>query len=98
MKFNGNRVLLRLGGVMLLVLVLSPFTAPFSTCDLSDLFGDTTSDGGAILQSKPAPQEPTPALTGIVDLQELRNHTSRNLVRVIRHSCSLVVFQIPLRI
>lgn len=98
MKLHGSRVVLRLGGVMLLALVLSPFTAPFSTCDLSDLFGDTTSDGGAILQSKPAPHEPTPALSGTVDLQELRNQTSRNLVSVIRCSCSLDVFQIPLRI
>lgn len=98
MKRSGSRIVIRLGGVMLLFLMLSPFTAPFSTCDVSDLFGGTTSDGGAVVQPKPAPHEPTPALSGTVDLQELRNQTSRSLVSAIRRSSALDVFQIPLRI
>lgn len=48
-----KRLFVRLSGAVLLLLMLSPVTAPFATCDLADLLAGTSSDGGAVLQSKP---------------------------------------------
>jgi hypothetical protein len=55
--------LLRTFGVALLLLAVSPVTAPFSTCDLNQLFGAPTSPGAASVQAKAAADEPA-AWTG----------------------------------
>jgi hypothetical protein len=55
--------LLRTFGVVLLLLAVSPVTAPFSTCDLNQLFGAPTSTGTASLHAKAAADEPV-AWTG----------------------------------
>jgi len=39
----------RVSAVCLIVLGLSPFTAPFSTCDFSTLFADSTPRGSVVL-------------------------------------------------
>jgi hypothetical protein len=54
----GNRTLHRLTAALLLALVISPVTAPFSTCDLLDFFGGSAAPRGAILQCKLTPDEP----------------------------------------
>jgi hypothetical protein len=51
MRFRSS-ALSRLVGVLLLILALSPVTAPFSTIDLAQLLGDTGPHAGAIPQSK----------------------------------------------
>jgi hypothetical protein len=38
--------------VVLMLLGVSPVTAPFSSCDLADLFAAGPSDGSALVQSK----------------------------------------------
>jgi hypothetical protein len=53
MKPFRTRLLVRVGGAVLLLLMLSPVTAPFATCDLADLLAGASSDDGAVLQSKP---------------------------------------------
>ena len=53
-------MVLRLCGILLLVLAVSPVTAPFSTCDLTALLGGQA-HGGAILQPKAASDDAVPA-------------------------------------
>lgn len=53
MKPLRKRLYVRLSGAVLLLLMLSPVTAPFATCELADLLDGTSSDEGAVLQSKP---------------------------------------------
>lgn len=47
----------RLLGIAILVLALSPVTAPFSTLQLGDLFGEAAQQSGAIVQSKTGLQQ-----------------------------------------
>ena len=49
--------------VLLLLLAVSPVTAPFSFCDLGDLFADRDLHGGGILQSKTAKDDAKPSLS-----------------------------------
>jgi hypothetical protein len=98
MRLSGGCVVLRVGSIMLLLLALSPFTTPFLTCGLADLLGGTATPGGAILQSKTAPDEPAPAPSVILDLQVLLNPPTRRLVRFVRPAHSIDAFHIPLRI
>jgi len=53
---------LRMCSVLLLVLMVSPITAPFSTCDLFDLLGGSGSSGAAVLQAKTGSDDPVPGL------------------------------------
>jgi hypothetical protein len=46
---------LRVLGIALLLLAVSPVTAPFATCDLMELFGGTTAPGGSTLKSNVSP-------------------------------------------
>jgi hypothetical protein len=57
---HGRSTLPRLCVILLLLLAVSPVTAPFSTCDLLDLFGGCASSGGPVLHSKSTPDEPVP--------------------------------------
>ena len=41
--------------IWLLVLILSPFTAPFSTCAVGDLFGHSADHHGAVLVPPSSP-------------------------------------------
>lgn len=53
-----KRLVVRILGIALLLLALSPVTAPFSTCDLIDLFDGATAPTGPSIQSKASPHEP----------------------------------------
>ena len=50
--------ILRVFGLVLLVLAVSPLTAPFATCDLSQLPGQPVAPGVASVQVKAAADEP----------------------------------------
>lgn len=52
--------LVRLLGLTLLVLAVSPVTAPFSTIDLVGLLSGTTLPANASFNTKKAPEEPVP--------------------------------------
>lgn len=49
---------IRLLGLALLLLAVSPLTAPFSTCDLMDILGGATAPSSVSMQAKAAPDEP----------------------------------------
>lgn len=57
-----HRPLARLWAVLLLVLVVSPVTAPFSSCDLENLLSDSNAHHGAILHSKVLQDKPADGL------------------------------------
>jgi hypothetical protein len=54
----------RMVGLVLLLLVFSPVTAPFSTFDLVSLLGGATAPASTSVQSKKAPDEPVAAVDG----------------------------------
>lgn len=62
----------RVFGILLLVLMVSPITAPFSTCDLLDLLGGSRAAGAAVLQSKSVPDDPVPGLVGHVTVHAVQ--------------------------
>lgn len=56
----------------LLLLVVSPVTAPFLTFDLGDLPGDAGPTGAAVIQSKKAHDEPIPTFVAPPTPQPVR--------------------------
>jgi hypothetical protein len=91
--------LFRLSSALLLLLALSPFTAPFSTCDLLDVFGGIATAGGAILQSKTEPKAPATALNAISPLHVTHDRATRSVVFVGAPAAhSIDTLPIPLRI
>lgn len=55
----------------LLILALSPITTPFASCDLIGLLSGSGASTGAVLQAKPAPDQPTIAVDRGPDVQTL---------------------------
>jgi hypothetical protein len=49
--------LARICAVWLIILGVSPFTAPFSTCDLADLHAGGATDQSALIKADPAPDD-----------------------------------------
>jgi hypothetical protein len=58
----------RMLGLVLLLLVFSPVTAPFSTFDLERLLGGATAPASTSVQSKKTPDEPVAAVDGQPDV------------------------------
>jgi hypothetical protein len=84
--------------VILFVLSVSPVTAPFATLDLMDLLGGGPSRDGALLQSKPAPDEPAVGLSAGPSPFTFR-HDIASVSSCV--ACALRVFRarhLPLRI
>ena len=90
--------LLRVCRLALLVLMVSPVTAPFSTCDLIDLFGGGAAHDGAVLQSKPSPPQPVPGLAGGPVLQIVRTSGTQRATPSAGRSPARSARWIPLRI
>ena len=63
MKFR-YRTAVRVLGLLLLVLAVSPVTAPFSTCDLVAILGGGATTAGTSLQPKASPDEPAADVDG----------------------------------
>jgi hypothetical protein len=93
-----HATLLRVCRMALLVLMVSPVTAPFSTCDLSDLFGSPGAHDGAVLQSKPAPPQPVPGVAGSPMLQIVRTSGAQRPAHSATRSAGRPARHIPLRI
>ena len=94
-----RRVLLKFGAVVLLVLAVSPVTAPFSTIDLPELFGsDHSRTGGAILKSKTAPDNTPPCPSSSPALQAPNVAWEGGAVPTCSHARSYQTSPIPLRI
>ena len=82
----------------LLMLAVSPVTAPFLTFNLEDLFGGSTSSGVALVQPKTTHDEPVSAAAihaAIQLLGSVREPASTSIVSPASRSTS---FLTPLRI
>ena len=90
--------LLRVLGVALLLLAISPVTAPFSTCDLSQLLGNPVQAGGPVVQAKAAPDEPVPTLGSIATLLVDARYTAARRVANDRPVVTRPSLSDPLRI
>jgi hypothetical protein len=81
--------------VWLLLLAVSPVTAPFSTYDFTDR---TTPQGPTSLHAKPAPDEPVPNAGGHVQHPIVHRRVGSATQSTLRHTAFNVPLQIPLRI
>lgn len=88
----------RLGIILLLLLVVSPVTAPFSTCDLLDLLGGAASPGGVVVHSKGTPDEPDSGAGGGFVLHVPDSITALIVLRSAAQPRWRDAFHVPLRI
>jgi len=82
----------------LLLLAVSPVTAPFLTLDLKDWLGDSTSPGVALVQSKTTHDEPVPAVATGAAFLVLRAVIASATVAAVYRVRRGVAFLPPLRI
>ena len=82
----------------LVLLALSPVTAPFSTCDLIDLFGGIAPGAGALLKSKAAPDELTPAVAATAPLRAIPQTPERHAAALLASPRLGHTFTLPLRV
>jgi hypothetical protein len=95
---HGVGMLPRLVVTTMLLLVLSPVTAPFATYDLADLFQVTPSSGTAAFQCKPSPEDSATSVGGSPDLQVTRRAIAWALAATLADARCAQPLQIPLRI
>ena len=98
MKLRHRSVVARVFVVSLLVLAVSPITTPFSTLDLHDLFGCTSSHGTPIVHPKPAPDEAVPNAGGRPDVQIVRRAIGHLGTGGLRTTRAVAPLHVPLRI
>lgn len=94
----GHTLVIRLLGLLLLVLTVSPVTAPFSACDLFMLFGDATAPAASSIQSKKAPEEPASVLENPRVLRLTLRPWLHRLPGAVRGPQSRPVLDLPLRL
>jgi hypothetical protein len=84
--------------VLLLVLAISPVTAPFSSCDLEDLLADRDVHCGAILQAKSLIAPAVPGLNSGSGLDLPRVAPARSAIQFTPSAHRAHPRRIPLRI
>lgn len=89
---------LRLCGILLLVLAISPVTAPFSTFDPGLLFHESAPQAGAILQAKPASSEPIASAGGTFEFRIRLEPAASDVVTNVHAPRRRVLLDPPLRI
>jgi len=94
----GFGMVLRLPGILLLVLAVSPVTAPFSSFDLAALFHDTASHGVAALHTKPPSDDPVVGASGSVDFRVRLEAAAPNVAGALGSPRTRVSLNPPLRI
>lgn len=87
----------RLCVVLLLLLVVSPVTAPFSTCDLLELFGGPASPGSGV-HSKAMPDEPVAGAGGAIVVHSPRARAGLTVLPPVAQPRWSDAFHVPLRI
>jgi hypothetical protein len=82
----------------LLLLAVSPVTAPFLTLDLKDWLGGTASPGAALVQPKTVHDEPVPTVAGSVACEVLWVARAPAAARAVSYTGRKTAFLPPLRI
>jgi hypothetical protein len=88
----------RICAVSLLVLAGSPLTAPFSTCDVTDLFGGHEWLAGSSIQCKTAPDDSLPTIDGASRLCAPRPVTASAVLALIDRPAPRDTVPVPLRL
>ena len=84
--------------VLLLVLAISPVTAPFSSCELEDFLADRDVHSGAILQAKSITAPAVPGLNSGSGLDLARVAPERRVIQLTPAAHRADPRHIPLRI
>jgi hypothetical protein len=82
----------------LLLLAVSPVTAPFLTFDLKDWLGDSTSPGVALVQPKTTHDEPVSAVAANGPFLFLRTLLTSSPAKPVYRVSRSIAFRTPLRI
>jgi len=82
----------------LLLLAVSPVTAPFLTFDLKDLLGDSTSPGVALVQPKTTHDEPVSTIATAAGYQVLRAVIAPAATQTVSRAAHRSAFVPPLRL
>ena len=82
----------------LLLLAVSPVTAPFLTFDLNDLHCDVTSPDVALVQPKTTHDEPVPTVAPSASSQVSRSIVAPAAAALVDRVSHSVAFRTPLRI
>jgi hypothetical protein len=88
----------RMLGLALLLLAVSPVTAPFSTFDLVGLLCGTTAPAGGSLNGKKAPEEPAAEAGGRLTPVIVQDFWARVLPHGLELAGGRASLQVPLRI
>ena len=97
MNGGSGSLMRKLVVVTLLLLVVSPVTAPFSTYHLTDLEG-TPAKGAAAFQAKPAPDDSTASIYAVPELGSVAGARHRSPIAAFRHARWSKPLSVPLRI
>jgi hypothetical protein len=98
MYVGRGRVLIQTIVTALLLLAVSPVTAPFLTFDLKDLLGDSTAPGVALVQPKTSHDEPVSTVATAAVCQVFRAVTTAVTAPAVDGVNRSIAFQTPLRI
>ena len=98
MHVRSGRALTHIIVTALLLLAVSPVTAPFLTFDLKDLLGESSAPGVALVQPKTTHDEPVSTVATPAALQVLRAVTMPATTSTIYGLHRSVAFLPPLRI
>ncbi|HEY0873828.1 MAG TPA: hypothetical protein VGD94_10180 [Vicinamibacterales bacterium] len=90
--------IVRILGMALLVLAVSPVTAPFSTLDLVGLLSESTTAANPSLNTKKAPDDPVAHVDGRTTFVIIPDSVSRALPDAECAGSVPSSFEVPLRI
>jgi hypothetical protein len=82
----------------LLLLAGSPLTAPFSTCDVGDLFGGHDSVAGTVVQAKIGSDSALSCVAASFRLREPRRVAIAQVVRRVDRPVGRTTTHLPLRL
>ena len=88
----------RICALALLLLAGSPLTAPFSTCDLADLFGGHDSAAGTVVQAKIGSDNPLSCVSAPFRLRAPRRVAISQVLLLVDRPAGRATPHLPLRL
>jgi hypothetical protein len=95
---TGHAALQRICALALLLLAGSPLTAPFSTCDVADLFGGHDSVAGTVVQAKIGSDTPLPSISAPFRLRAPRQVAFSRVLLLVDRPTGRATPHFPLRL